>query len=278
MPIRPSVFSDEVAPEFEEAVRLSVEAGAEGLELRGRMWGRSIGQIDDGDVRRIQEVCGRFGAQVAVIGSPVGKCDMENPEECRRHQALLGRMVQLAHTFGTPLIRGFALWRPNRSRETDRVRPNLEEYLPHVVEFLSPIVRQAESEGVRFCLETEGATLVGTCGEARKVMDALGNSPALGLAWDVNNGLSCGENPYPDGYRLIRDRIYHLHVKPNAEKSLATVGDSALTYEQILTILKQDGYDAWASIEHWGSPEHMLKGLRELAPVLDRVNGKVGSV
>ena len=46
------------------------------------------------------------------------------------------------------------------------------------------------------------------------------------------------------------------------------------TYEQILAILRDDGYDGWASIEHWGSPEAMLSGLRQLRPVLDRVNLK----
>src|SRR5204863_9943744 len=97
MAIRSCVFSDEVSPDFEEAVRLSVEAGAEGLELRGRMWGKSIGQIDDAEGGRVTEVCSRFGARVGVIGSPVGKCDMENAEECRQHQALFRRMAELAH-------------------------------------------------------------------------------------------------------------------------------------------------------------------------------------
>ena len=273
MPIRAAVFSDEVSPDFDEAVRLSVEAGAAGLELRGKLFGKSITQISGEDARRIQEVCARHGARVAVIGSPVGKCDPSDPGECRQHGAHFRRMVELAHTFGTDLIRGFALWRPGRSRETDAHRPNLDEHLPQVTAFLGPIVELATAEGVRFCLETEGATLVGTCAEASRVMDALGRPAALGVAWDVNNGLSCGESPFPEGYGLIRDRIYHLHVKPNAAHSLATVGGSRLTYEELLRVLREDGYDGWASIEHWGSPELMLKGLRELGPVLERVSG-----
>jgi sugar phosphate isomerase/epimerase len=272
MSIRPCIFSDEVSADFDEAVRLSVEAGAQGLELRGKMFGKSIGQIDDADVVRIREVCARYGATVAVIGSPVGKCSLEDPEERRRHQELFERMAQLGHVFGTPLIRAFSLWRPARDRATDHVRPHLDRYLPQVAEFLEPILRVAEAEGVRYCLETEGATLVGTCFEARRVMDALGNPPALGVAWDVNNGLSCGEEPYPEGYELIHERLYHVHVKPNAEKSLVTVGQSALSYERLLGILERDGYEGWASIEHWGSPSLMLKGLQELVPVLERVN------
>jgi L-ribulose-5-phosphate 3-epimerase len=272
MAIRPCVFSDEVASDFEDSARLSAEAGAAGLELRRHMFGRSITEIDHDDVLKVREVAARYGVAVAVIGSPVGKCDMDDPEECRRHQQYFRRMAELAHAFGTPLIRGFALWRPNRNRDTDHIRPDLEQYLPRVAEFLQPILEVAEAEGVRFCLETEGACLVGTCAEAARVMEALSSPPALGVAWDVNNGLACGELPYPEGYSLIRDRIYHVHVKPNRQGSLATVGDSVLTYEHLLTVLKQAGYDGWASIEHWGTPDRMLEGVRQLVPVLDRVN------
>jgi sugar phosphate isomerase/epimerase len=236
------------------------------------MWGKTITQIDGADADRIAAVCERQGVQVAVIGSPVGKCDMENPEECLRHQQHFVRMAELAHRFGTRLIRGFALWRPDRSRATDYVRPDLDLFLPRISAFLTPIVAHAEQQGVRFCLETEGATLVGTCTEARRVLDALGNPEALGLAWDVNNGYYCGEDPFPEGYALIRDRVYHVHVKPNQAGSLATVGETSTTYEAVLEALRDDGYDGWASIEHWGSPDAMLRGIRELGPVLERVN------
>jgi sugar phosphate isomerase/epimerase len=272
MAIRACIFSDEVAADFEEAVRASVAAGAEGLELRGRLFGKSILQVDDDDVARIRSICQRHGAAAAVIGSPVGKCRADDPVERAQHQAYFTRMAELARAVDTPFIRGFALWRPGRARETDADRPDLDAFLPSIVAFLEPIVAAAEREGVRFCLETEGATLVGTGAEAGRVMDALGRPAALGVAWDVNNGLSCGELSYPDGYAPIRDRVYHLHVKPNRHGSLATVGDSALTYERILTILRDDGYQGWASIEHWGSPAAMLHGLRELRPLLDRLN------
>ena len=273
MSILPCVFSDEVSSDFEEAVRLSREAGALGLELRGRMFGKSITQIDAADVEQIKGICSKYGVKVAVIGSPVGKCDADNPDECRQHQKHFDRMVELAHAFDTELIRAFSLWRPNRDRATDHVRPDLDRYLPQIVEFLGPLVEAAERGGVKYCLETEGACMVGTCAEARKVMDALGNSPAFGLAWDVNNGLSCGEEPLPYGYELIRDRVYHVHVKPNSAGTLETVGDSSLTYETVLTTLRDDGYTGWASIEHWGSPEAMRSGLRQLTPLLNRVNG-----
>jgi sugar phosphate isomerase/epimerase len=266
------VFTDEVAPDFDEAVRQATAAGATGMEIRGRLYGKNVTTIDDADVRRMEEVLDRHEARVASIGSPFGKCDRERPEELAEHQRHFERMVELAHVFGTRVIRGFALWKPDRGR--DQPRPDLARYLDEIVAFLTPAVRLAEQEGVLLCLENEGATMVGTCAEARAVMDALGKPSSLAVAWDVNNGLSCGENPLPDGYGQIVGSVAHVHhVKPNQAESLETVGESDLTYEAVLRALLADGYRAAASIEHWGSPELMLKGVRELSALVARLEG-----
>lgn len=270
--IEVAVFTDEVADDFEEAVRQSVAAGATGMEIRGRLYGGSVGTIDDDAVRRMQDVLARHGARVVSIGSPFGKCDREKPEALAEHQALFARMVELAHAFGTRVIRGFALWKPER--QDDRARPELGRYIDEIVAFLAPAVRLAEQEGVLLCLENEGATMVGACAEARAVIDALGQPASLAVAWDVNNGLSCGENPLPDGYARIVGRVAHVHVKPNPAGSLETVGDSELSYETVLRTLLADGYTGAASIEHWGSPDKMLKGVRELAELVARVEAR----
>jgi sugar phosphate isomerase/epimerase len=275
MAITVSVFTDEVAPEFEEAVRQSVAAGATGLEIRGRLYGKSVTAITDDDVRRMQEVMARHGAHVAAIGSPFGKCDMDRPEELAEHQRHFERMLALARAFGTPIIRGFALWKPDR--EDERARPDLSHYLERIVAFLEPAVRLAEREGVFLCLENEPSTLVGTCAEARAVIDALGQPKSLAVAWDVNNGWYCDEPPLPDGYDLIRGWVRHLHVKPNPAHTMDTVAGSDLTYDAVFRALLADGYQGAASIEHWGSPEYMLQGVRELAATVARLEGAAGA-
>jgi sugar phosphate isomerase/epimerase len=270
MPIQPCVFTDEVSADFEEAVQLSVEAGATAMEIRGRLPGGSVTTISDADVESMHAILAKFGARVASIGSPFGKCSMEDPEELAQHQRHFDRMLQLAERFGTPIIRGFALWKPKETGpETER--PDLGPYMERIVRFLTPAVRKAEAAGVALCLENEPSTMVGTCREAREVMDALGGSPALAVAWDVNNGVYCGEDALAEGYPLIRGRVRHVHVKPNREKHMDTVGESAVTYAQVFQALLADGYNGAASIEHWGSPELMLRGVEELVETLGRL-------
>lgn len=264
-------FADEVSREdFEEAIKLGVEAGANTVEVRGGVWGKHVTEIDNDDVKRAQDVLSKYNVRVASIGSPFGKCSIDNPEEIERHLRHFDRMVELAHEFDTQIIRGFAFWNPNRKMK-ESSRPDINDYIDLIVEKLSPVIPIAESANVTLSFENEDATLAGTCEETRTVIDALGNSPALSSCWDVNNGIHCGEKPLPDGYSFIKGLVRHVHVKPNREKNLDPIRDSDITYDQVLKTLIDDGFTGAASIEHWGNPEQMLDGIRQLKAVVDKL-------
>ena len=274
-------FADEVHKEdFEIAVRLGVEAGATGVELRAGIWGKRVQQIDNEDVKRVQDVLAKYGVKVYAIGSPVGKCDYDNEAEKEEHQRMFDRMVELAHAFDTNIIRGFALWNPRvkadniKRSEANTRRPDLDRYMETLVTFLAPIVTKASAEGVTFSLENEGATIAGSCSEARRVSDALdretGTPEGFTFCWDVVNGILCGESHMPEGYEQIKGRITHLHVKPNAEKEISPILNTTDgSYGDLIRTLLRDGYRGVASVAHWGSPELMLKGIRQLREVLD---------
>ena len=266
--IRPCFFTDEVATDFEEAVRLGTAAGASGLEIRGRLFDQRIQDISDDDAKRLQDIAVKYNAEIAILASPFGKCSHEDPEEISRHHRIGERMVELAQQLSTPYIRGFAFWNPQRS---DRERPDIGAYLEVIVPFLKPVVQRAEEAGVMLCLETEGATMGGTCAETRQIIEAVGPSPALQFAWDINNAWHCGEEPLPDGYAQVRGRVRHVHVKPNAAQNIDTVAESATSYREVFHTLLDDGYDDWASIEHWGSPEEMLSGIHQLVRLLEEM-------
>ena len=265
--IKKCIFADEVSRDFEEAVKQCREVGADYVEVRGGIWGKSVTNADDEDVKRMQEVLDKYDVKVGAIGSPFGKCSFEE-DDYGKHIGFFPRMVELAHIFNTDVIRMFAFWVPKELRGRGVPRPDIKDYLGEIAPRLKPAAEIAEKEGVVMALETEGSTLVGTCAEARAVIDAV-ESDAMKMAWDVNNGWHCGELPYPDGYNHIRGLVKHIHVKPNAEKNIDTVGSSDVSYAQVFrAVVEEEGFDGCASIEHWGSPELMLKGVRELDKVL----------
>ena len=150
-------FADEVSREdFEEAIKLGVEAGATTVEVRSGVWGKHVTEIDDDDVKRAQDVLSTYDVKVASIGSPFGKCPIDNPQEYERHLRHFDRMVELAHAFETQIIRGFAFWNPNR-RLKESSRPDINDYLEQIAEKLAPVVPIAEGANVILAFENEDA-------------------------------------------------------------------------------------------------------------------------
>jgi len=263
--IEVSIFADEVSNDFEEEIDLSKRAGASCIELRGGIWGRSVQTCTDEDVERMQEVLAKHDSRVAVIGSPVGKCVLGDEEEYQTHLKWFDRMCELAHIFDTQIIRGFAFWTPSRK---DLPRQDLDAIIDEIAAKLTPIARRAIEEDVYFCFECESSTNSGSCAEIARIIDAIGPNDNMMVAWDANNATRLGEHPLREGYPLIRDRVRHVHVKPNQYKTIETVWDSDATYRQVFETLIADGYDGVATIEHWGSRWLMLEGVRQTAELL----------
>ena len=225
-------------------------------------------EIDDDEVKRVQDVLAKYGTSIISIGSPFGKCVHDSEPERADHHRIFERMIELSRAFETRIVRCFSLWNPFR-KQGDEVRPDVEAYLDVIVPFLEPAVASAQREGIILSLENEGATIGGTCAEVTAIAAALGDPACLTFCWDVNNGVALGENAFPDGYDLIKGRISHLHVKPNEAGQLDPVRGTDMPYVDLLRAMIADGYEGAASIEHWGSPEEMLKGIRMLREAVD---------
>jgi len=263
--IEVSVFADEVAGDFEEQVDLCKRAGASCIELRGGIWGRNVQSCTDDDVARIQGILEKYDSRIAVIGSPVGKCTLGDDEELSTHVEWFDRMCQLAHTFETRIIRGFAFWTPSRRALP---RPDLGEIIDDIAKRMEPIARRAVEEDVYFCFECENATCSGSCAEIARIIDAIRPNDHLMVAWDCNNAAEVGEHPLNEGYGQVRDRIKHVHVKPNRYKNIETVGDTDAGYKAVFETLLADGYEGVATVEHWGSRWLMLEGVRQTSELL----------
>ena len=183
------VFSDEVAQEFPDAARLAAEAGARQLEIRGRLFGKSIQDLTSDEVLRIKAICDEYSLSVGSLGSPVGKCSMDHPDELDRHARIFEAMLDLTETFECPIIRGFALWAPNHGKDWDR---DLEPYMETLENFLLPKAAAAAERGAILALENEWDTLLGSCAEGRTIIERLGQPEGLGLVWDFGNSLALG--------------------------------------------------------------------------------------
>lgn len=181
----------------------------------------------DGDVERqaspVLEAAQYLGApKVLVIPGFFGK---EDPPEEREIQTVrmeegINRLADLALNYGVSLV---------------------------MEDFDSELAPFSTMEGVRRFLD---------------------RCPGLSCAFDTGNFRFAGQDAR-EAYGLLRDRIGHVHLKDRAyvqsneeEPKVAVdgtalypapVGSGDLPMEELLALLKRDGYDGTYTVEHYGS-------------------------
>jgi sugar phosphate isomerase/epimerase len=64
-----AVFTDEVSQDFEKAIKLALEFGLDGVEIRS-VWEKPPQNLTGDDVRRMKDILSRTDLKVCCIASP----------------------------------------------------------------------------------------------------------------------------------------------------------------------------------------------------------------
>jgi sugar phosphate isomerase/epimerase len=258
-----AAITDEFSPDLSRAIPMLKEIGMSAAELRV-VNGKNIMDLSRDELKQAKDSLGTAGLKVISIASPLLKCVLPNaPDVDSRFQhdifaskhtfddqpRLTDHALELAEFFGAPIIRVFSYWRT--------VEP--EKCFDAITKALSDLADKAAAHNVTIGLENEHACNVGTAAESAKVLTAV-NHPHLKLVWDPANALVGGENPFPDGYRLLpKNRISHVHAKDCHMEGHTPVwgplGTRHVDWKGQIAALVEDGYDGFLSLEtHWQGP------------------------
>lgn len=251
---RLSVITDEVSQDLDVVVRFAQRFNLDGIEIRS-LWERQPQKLLR-NVDKIKEVLSKHGLEVSGIASPFFKADIDSNEEYQIHLEILRNCIKLAKDLGTNIVRGFTFWRVGR----------LDEYLGKIIKKFQKPIEIIEDEGITLGIENEPSTFVGNGRELAYFLDRLGSKNVKAI-WDPGNdiGEPSRETPYPDGYRYVRGRIVHVHIKDGIRVEKmgkfkgAPFGEGDVDYLGQLRALKEDGYNGYLSLEtHW-RPERELR-------------------
>ncbi|MBI3679201.1 MAG: sugar phosphate isomerase/epimerase [Acidobacteria bacterium] len=258
-----AAITDEFSSDLETALSAMLEIGMTGAELRV-LWGSNILDLSNDELERARDLVHERGLAVISIASPLLKCILPGaPETDTRFQhdifaskhtfqdqpRLADRAFEIASRLGARIIRVFSYWRS--------LEP--EKCFDGVVKALEDLARKAARENLIIGLENEHACNVATATETRRVLDAV-THPNLQVVWDPANCFVSGENPFPDGYRLLPpSRIVHVHAKDchlGGDKPVwGPLGTRSIDWKGQMAALKADGYPGFVSLEtHWPGP------------------------
>jgi sugar phosphate isomerase/epimerase len=258
-----AAITDEFSPDLSRAIPMLKEIGMSGAELRV-VNGKNIMDLSRDELKQAKDALDTAGLKVISIASPLLKCVLPNaPDVDSRFQhdifaskhtfedqpRLTDQALELAAFFGAPIIRVFSYWRT--------VEP--EKCFDAITNALSNLAEKAAAHNVTIGLENEHACNIGTAAESAKVLAAVNHSH-LKLVWDPANALVGGENPFPEGYRLLpKNRIAHVHAKDCHMEGHTPVwgplGTRHVDWKGQIAALLEDGYDGFLSLEtHWQGP------------------------
>jgi L-ribulose-5-phosphate 3-epimerase len=279
---RVAVINDEISQDFGHACEVaSKEFGMDWIELRG-MWNKNLLKLDANEIAEARRILEKYKLRVTDIASPVFKVDWPGAPQSKfspkrdqfnadftfdQQPEVLERSIELAKAFQTDRVRFFDFWRlDDQAPYRDAINAKLRE-----------AADIAAKQKIILLLENEMACNTATAAESAKVLAAVKNENFM-LNWDPGNAAAAGENPFPDGYRLLpKERIGHCHCKDVTKKSdgkgyeWAPVGKGTIDWIGQFTALKRDGYHLAVSLEtHWrgaGTPEESSRqswaGMKE---------------
>jgi len=252
-----AVISDEVSQDFQTVVNVSAEYKLNGVEIRS-VWDKPPQDLSKEDMARMKSILEEAGLEVAGIASPFFKCEIDNKQERREHLEILKKCIQMAHFFGTNIVRGFTFWNTGRT----------EAVWDRILEYYREPVRIIESEGVFIGVENESSTSVATARLLEKFLADVG-SPNVKAIWDAANEAHAeeGETPYPDAFDRVKANMIHCHAKdaaPDADGEMQSVpvGTGIIDWKGQIKELLDSGYKGYLSLEtHWRPKKALSEDL-----------------
>ena len=194
-----SAFADEYADSFEEQLGGLNKLGITHIEIR-HVNKKNISVLTKEEVLEAKELLDRYGIKVSAIGSPLGKIKLDGDMDA--HIETAKRVFEYANILGAKFVRMFSFYAPAGKDVTDMK--------DEVFSALTRMLDAAREYGVILCHENEAKIYGDIPARCRELLDTF---PDLMCVFDMGNYVLEGVDPYPEAYRLQKDRIAYFHIK-----------------------------------------------------------------
>ena len=194
-----SAFADEYADSFEEQLRGLNKLGITHIEIR-HVNKKNISVLTKEELLEVKELLDKYGIKVSAIGSPLGKIKLDG--DIDGHVETAKRVYEYANILGAKFVRMFSFYAPKGK--------NILDMKDEAFAAVGRLLQAAREYGVILCHENE-AKIYGDIPErCRELLDFF---PDLACVYDMGNFVLEGVDPYPESYRLLKDRIAYFHIK-----------------------------------------------------------------
>ncbi|WP_018759385.1 sugar phosphate isomerase/epimerase family protein [Paenibacillus terrigena] len=250
-----------------DAVRVIPQILPHGFESFSLTFWQSTGDIDLVETaKRVREIVDEHGVVISslgVFGNPL-IAEGDNADTLASWE----RVIDHAHLFGADVVSGFT------GRLTDQP---IDASIPRFQEVFSELAQRAADRGVRIAFENcnmggnwwKGDWNIAHNPQAWEMMFNAVPADNIGLEWEPCHQMVSLIDPIPQ-LRKWADKVFHVHGKDatiawdivkehgiHGPKEFAwhrTPGFGDTNWTDIITILRQAGYQGTIDIEGWHDP------------------------
>lgn len=236
------IVSDEIAPDFLQAVEHGKSWGINRYEIRTLKTGR-VPEVDRGEIEEVRRVVQERGLRITALSPGLFKLHVdERSEIARQLDTMLPRTLELASVLGTKRIIVFGFQRGAGGSAS------VPDEVPDLLRRAAELGAKA---GVTILVENEPGFWCDTGKNTARVLKSV-NSDYLKANWDPCNAFGLGEEPFPEGYAYVKDLVANVHVKDTRKGGLVEcvpVGEGLIDWKGQLLALQRDGQVEHVTIE-----------------------------
>ena len=260
------IVSDEITPDFQEAVRYGTAWGITSYEIRCLTSGR-IPSVDPNELNAVVQSVQEQSLHITAVSPGIFKLPLSETEALEHEITdVLPRSLDAAERLGAGLVIVFGF-----KKSPDDPPDNYRK----AVALLRRAAQAAEGRSIRIAVENEPGFWCDNGSNTARMLRDVG-SEFLGANWDPCNSSGTDEKPFPDGYRAIRDHILNVHVKDTIKGALVEcvpVGEGIIDWRGQLEALYRDGIVDRVTIE-----THCLPLVEKSRQNVETLNRMIGSI
>ena len=194
-----SAFADEYSDSFEEQLQGLNKLGITHIEIR-HVNKKNVSVLTKEEILEVKELLDKYGIKVSAIGSPLGKIKLDGDMD--GHIETAKRVFEYANILGAKFVRMFSFYAP--------AGKTILDMKDEAFAAVGRLIEAAREYGVILCHENEAKIYGDVPERCRELLDFF---PDLACVYDMGNYVLEGVDPYPEAYRLLKDRIAYFHIK-----------------------------------------------------------------
>ena len=232
-----SAFADEYSPSLSGQIEGLNKHGIGFMEIRG-VDGKNVAALTVEEAREIRAKLDAGGVHVSSIGSPFGKIGIK--DDFAPHLENMKRTMEVAHVLGTDKMRIFSFFMPKGEDPAN--------YRSEVLDRMEQMLLAADKANIILCHENEKDIYGDSPERCLDINEYFANR--IKLIFDPANFINCGYKPYEDGFSILGDRIYYMHIKDASDgNTIVPAGCGIGRIPEILAKLAEGNRDMYTTLE-----------------------------